>query len=39
MSAPDPRPFAELAGLVGVVEDERMQVAVAGVEDVGDPSP
>ena len=26
----------ELAGLVGVVEDQRMQIAVAGVEDVGD---
>src|SRR3546814_15021439 len=26
----------QLARLVGVVEDERMQVAVAGVKDVGD---
>ena len=26
----------ELARLVGVVEDERMQIAVAGMEDVGD---
>ena len=26
----------QLAGLVGVVQDQRMQVAVAGVEDVGD---
>ena len=26
----------QLARLVGVVEDQRMQVAVAGVEDVGD---
>ncbi len=26
----------QLAGLVGIVEDERMQIAVAGVEDVGD---
>ena len=29
----------ELARLVGVVEDQRMKVAVAGVEDIGDAQP
>jgi hypothetical protein len=29
----------QLARLVGVVEDQRMQVAVAGVEHVGDAQP
>src|SRR6516165_2231917 len=33
-----PEPFGalELAGLIGIVEDQRMQVAVSGVEHVGD---
>ena len=26
----------ELARLVGVIEDQRMQIAVAGMEDIGD---
>ena len=26
----------QFAGLVGVIEDQRMQIAVAGVEDIGD---
>ena len=29
----------ELARLVGVIEDQRMQIAVAGMEDVGDAQP
>src|SRR5690606_5544044 len=29
----------ELARYIGVVEDQRMQIAVAGVEDIGDPQP
>ena len=29
----------QIAGLVGVVEDERMQIAVAGMEHVGDAQP
>ena len=29
----------ELARLVGVVEDQRMQIAVAGMEDIGDAQP
>ena len=36
MSAPKLFGLVEFARLVGVVEDQRMQIAVAGVEDVGD---
>ena len=36
MSAPKVSALWKLAGIVGVEHDQRVQVAVAGVEDVGD---
>ena len=37
MSAPNASARFQLARPVGVVEDQRVQIAVAGMEHVGDP--